>query len=160
MSADWQHHIVTVEIGSAYTQMSLSDPPDERDVHVKFACSAPEDGSCRNYPPVAVGPTWEGCTCDVWFICDDHFPSDEGGCGLDDDAPAHDNAGHLFAPGQECWVQGWFDGAGHQYVGPDADDRTDNCVPGVARTGEIDVSFDGEFVEWQWHFPQRMGVPS
>jgi hypothetical protein len=160
MSANWKHHVVTVEIGSAYTQMSLSDPPDPRDVTVKFACSAPEDGMCRNYPAPAVGPKWEGCTCDVWFICDDHLSLDDGGCGLGDDAPAHDNAGHLFVPGQECWVQSWFDGDGHQYTGDDADDLHDNCVPGVARIGEIDVSFDGDSVEWHWHFPHRTGVPS
>lgn len=148
MSANWQHHIVTVEIGSTYTQMSLSDRPNPRDVHVRFACSAPEDGPCRTYPPIA-----SGCACEVWSECDDHLPSDEGGCGLDESAPTHDRSGHLFEPGQECWVQGWFDNDGHQYIGRDADDMHDNSVPGVARTGEIDVSFDGDYVEWEWHFP-------
>jgi len=145
MSADWKHHIVTVEV--------LHDEP-----HVKFACSAPEDGPCRTYPVPAVGPKWEGCSCDAWSECDDHYPADDGGCGLDADVPTHDRAGHLYAPGQVCWVQGWFDGEGHQYVGLDADDVHDNLVPAVARTGEIDVFFDGDYVEWQWHYPFQGGA--
>jgi hypothetical protein len=145
MSADWKHHIVTVEVHD--------DEP-----HVKFECSAPEDGPCRTYPKTAVGPKWEGCTCEIWFECDDHLPADDGGCGLGDDAPAHDNDGHLFVPGQECWVTGWFYGEGTQYAGDDADDTRDDCVPAVPRIGEVDISFDGDFVEWQWHYPFRGGA--
>jgi hypothetical protein len=144
MSADWKHHIVTVEV--------LTDIREE--AHVKFSCSAPEDGPCRTYPAPAVGPTWEGCTCDVFFVCDDHMPADDGGCGRRSDAPVHDNAGHVFVPGQECWVKSWFDGGSHTYVGLDSDDTaSDNPVPAIARTGEIDVFFDGDVVEWQWHYP-------
>lgn len=144
MSADWKHHVVTVEI--------IHDEP-----HVKFECSAPEDGPCRTYPRTAVGPDWDGCECEVWFECDESHDEDSE-CGQTDEAPTHDRSGHPFTSGQECWVKGWFDGDGSVYTGPDANEYRDDYAPTVARIGEVDVSFDGEYVEWQWHYPHRKGV--
>jgi hypothetical protein len=147
MSADWKHHVVTVEV--------IHDEP-----HVKFACSAPEDGVCRTYPKTAHGPDWVGCECEAWFECDESHDEDSE-CGRTDDDPTHDQNGHVYEPGQECWVTSWFQaGDGNAvYTGPDGDESRDDCVPAVARTGPVDISFvEGEYVEWVWYYPFQGGA--
>jgi hypothetical protein len=139
MSTDWKHHVVTVEV--------IHDEP-----HVKFECSAPEDALCRTYPD---------CDCEAFFECGDHGPTEDDGCGLDatEAKEQHDTSGHPYKTGQYCWVQSWFGEDSAIYAGHDGDDRRDDYVPAVARVGEVDVSFvDGEYVEWQWHYPFQVGA--
>lgn len=53
----------------------------------------------------------------------------------------------------DCWIAGWFDwgGMGASYAGVDAVDGSDLYLPPpVARTGTIDVTYEGGYITW--HF--------
>lgn len=115
-------HVVTVTVNPA-------DPDDEDERptvdRVVFTCSAPEDADCRTYPT---------CDCETWRWSDDRM---------------FDEAGHRRVRGQPCWITDWFETDGAVYAGDDLDDlRRDDCVPAVARSGPISMTFDGDGVEW------------
>lgn len=137
--ADWRTHVVTVTV----------DDRDEEwpDVEVRMVCTAPPDAECRTYPV---------CDCEVFSVCEDpeeHAEREHTATGR------HDEEGHPYEPGRDCWVKSWFDlgDEGHVYVGADANDARDDGVPAVVRSGEVDVTgFVPEgYVEWQWHYPHR-----
>lgn len=126
MSTEYHTVTVTTRLGDAGT------PDEERRVEsVRFVCTAPEDADCRTYP-----------TCDC-----ERFDYNE--------AKTHDGAGHPRVIGQECWLQGWFDGESAVYAGDDYDDMRDDCIPAVDRTGSINILFTGdEWPEWEWASPE------
>ena len=120
------YHTVTVK-----TRLDDEGTPDEaRSVEsVRFNCTAPEGADCRSYPE---------CDCEQFDW---------------NDAKTHDGAGHIRVTGRECFLKGWFDAEGAVYVGPDEDDRRDDYVPAIDRTGLIAVSFTDEWPEWEWATP-------
>lgn len=120
-----EHHIVIVRV-SPHPGRELPTL-----VSVECQCSAPVDAPCRTYPQ---------CDCE-FFARDEHDPR-------------RDPSGHLFVPGQPCWVTKWFDlegcGAGTCYVGQDADEISFNQVPLVSQGGHVDVDLDDSELEWAW----------
>jgi len=98
---------------------------------VKFTCTAAAEAECRTYPKHC------GCEAFEW-----------------NEARTHDIAGHPRTSGNDCWMQDWFDSEGAVYVGADEDDRRDDYVPAIDRTGLIIVAFSDEWIEWDWFTPK------
>lgn len=126
------HHTVTVTVetededtDAAYTYLES----------VRITCTAPPDAPCRYYPDHGV------CSCE-WIT-------------RDEDNPGHDDEGHPYIPGQECWVASWFDAEPlalcTTYTGEDATVDTDSCLPLVSRTGHVRIlGCDEDGPEWEW----------
>ncbi|WP_120338112.1 hypothetical protein [Cryobacterium soli] len=127
-------HSVTVT-----TKVEDEGTPDEcrRVDEVKFTCTAAMDAECRTYPKHC------GCEAFEW-----------------NEAETHDIEGHPRVSGNDCWMQDWFDNPGASYIGDDQDDMRDDCVPAIARTGLIIVSFVDEWIEWDWFTPAPAGSES
>lgn len=94
---------------------------------VRFTCTAPADAACRTYP--------ENCDCERWYY---------------DAAGVPDDAGHIRASGQPCWLTDWFESGMAVYVAADYDDMRDDAVPAIERSGNITISYGDEWPEWQF----------
>jgi len=79
--------------------------------------------------------TYPVCDCETW----------------NSDHSAEYGAGHEMVHHGECILQGWFDADGATYVGDDAEDWTDNCVPRtLTREGFITHEWLDEWPEWEF----------
>lgn len=122
--AQSQFHTVTVMV-----EYRDPDDPDDVEMTVTFACTAPPDADCRTYPD---------CDCEYFTV--------------DPQRPGFDSEGHPYAPGRTCWVQDWFD-AGDEcatFMGEDGDEFNPHGVPTIAQTGHIDVEFEDDDITWDW----------
>lgn len=127
-----EHHIVTVTV-------DREDDDWPTLGSVTCHCSAPPDAPCRTYPD---------CECEIFRY--------------DEDNPGHDEDGHPFESGRDCWVKSWFD-AGEEttgYVGSDSTSSTECGVPLIDRHGHIDAIGTTEgYLEWCWSGePSPLGV--
>lgn len=114
------------------TTLDDEGTPDEsrRVDRVAFTCTAALDAGCRTYPVSC------GCESSDW-----------------EPGATHDAAGHLITSGNACWMQDWFDAGSAVYIGEGEDDYRDDYVPAIDRTGLIIVSFQEEWIEWDWFTP-------
>jgi hypothetical protein len=128
-------HSVTVT-----TKVEDEGTPDEHRWvdEIKFTCTAAPDAECRTYP--------ESCGCESFEW---------------NEARTHDVEGHPRLSGQQCWMQDWFDNSpSASYIGDDQDDMRDDYVPATDRTGLIIVTFQDEWIEWDWFTPTLEGEPN
>lgn len=130
------YHTVTVATKANNDQ--YAEDGDRVVDRVTFVCTAPPDADCRTYPD---------CGCEAWRW---------------DETGLHDQNGHERTPGHPCWLTDWFANEGATYIGQDADELwRDDCVPAIDRTGHIALTFQDEWVEWEftdWEFPQPARV--
>ena len=94
---------------------------------VVFECRGDRASECHK---------WPDCSCESW----------------DDLSNGADENGHPVVDQGECWMQGWFDHGAHEYDGDDADPAVgDYGLPaGLSKSGAIDVSFQGEYLNWRF----------
>lgn len=115
-------------MGAAHTVQVTAryDEDTELTPQVVFMCGADTRGDCHWYPD---------CDCESWTF----------------NGPV-DQCGHPRIEHAECWIAPWFDAECHTYAGDDADYETgDFSLPaGLTRSGEVDVSFQSDYVEWWW----------
>lgn len=72
-------------------------------------------------------------------------------CHIYPDAETWQDDDPRSVPHDECWVQGWFDAGADTYVGDGfIMDVGAGGVPNVARSGPISVSFEDEWIEWEF----------
>ena len=102
--------------------VTIETNPYDGEPVAKFECKGTATSKCHQYP---------ACDCERW-----------------DDDHEHPNVSH-----DECWIQGWFDsGPGAVYTGTEYDDMYDDGLPRPhePKTGPVTVSFEDEWVAWEW----------
>lgn len=127
--AKTEHHTLAVQTGTE------SDGGDDLWTYIedsRFTCTAPEDAHCRTYPP--------NCGCET--ITEDPAWGE-----------GRDRLGHVFEPGQPCWVKQWFDASLDEceYVGDDAvDEGMLGGLPAVDRSGHVEIVGFDAWPQWRW----------